>query len=297
VEPGNLKTKEILNSFDKEKEMGQLISNVLDKYNDTVSVNNENPYFYFEIIKKNTNELNNLKEINKKFQSRSKHYKDVFNQTFLNNNKLKKVDNTFMQKSIFYKEVDNSVQILSLLSSDAFKKFYISVFYNQKEVVTDDLIFKIFTLYCFSKELTKLMDIQLMDGENVINNDCSNMPIIQCSIISKPVTKGSYEHFISKSLYKNLTSFYKYLSSKPSNTKSTDNNEIKEESIFTKEIYQINKTLLKQAKIKFIAAQFENLKQLSITDKPYTKQELEYIKDCHSLIFSNGSNSFQIMKK
>jgi hypothetical protein len=303
-----------------------VISNLGNKYNSEIFINEENLNFYFSLVAKNRKSIKDLKDKYKRFNNKNKSARDIFNKIYsvnkINKNSqiLEKNENfeksqifekneKFAFSSILYKQLDMILHPMNLIHSDLFEKLFMKILFLKNSYKQSD-IYDIFSFWYYLKNIKgKLAEIENYKLDTVIMSNLASH-IIKIDLVSSSENKKEKNYKIFENLaLKNLGRYFQSLFKKsiPESNKTNTNshNEIKEDEIFDKNFYSLYDSLLKMNRIKYIKMILQLVQEVNSEMyipknanqiKPEQKDECLFLKSIYSLIANNGSFSYQISK-
>jgi hypothetical protein len=300
-----------------------VISNLGNKYNSEILINEENLNLYFSLVAKNRKSIKDLKDKYKRFNNKNKSAKDIFNKIYSvneinkNSQNLEKNENLqnleknekFAFSSILYKQLDMILYPMNLIHSDLFEKLFMKILFLKNSYKQSD-IYDIFSFWYYLKNIKgKLAEIENYKLDTVTMSNLASQ-IIKIDLISSSENKKEKNYKIFENLaLKNLSRYFQSLfkKGKPESNKTNTNshNEIKEDEIFDKNFYSLYDSLLKMNRIKYIKMILQLVQEVNSEMyipknanqiKPEQKDECLFLKSIYSLIANNGSFSYQISK-
>ena len=120
-----------LEKKDEKDPINIIISKIKNKYNNTITVNENNMNDYFLNMAKIRNQVKIVKNKNKILQNKSKNLKKIFNQVFSKSKIICRPDSTdfTFYKMINFNYVDLLYKLISIIKTELFEKLFLKLMY------------------------------------------------------------------------------------------------------------------------------------------------------------------------
>jgi len=125
-----------LEKKDEKDPIDIIITKIKNKYNDKITINEENMNDYFFNITKLKNKFKSVKQKNRSLQNKAKNLKNIYSQIYLKSKKVWKPDNTTdftFYKMINFNYIDLLYKLISIISTELFEKLFIKIMHSTQK--------------------------------------------------------------------------------------------------------------------------------------------------------------------